>query len=94
MGGQLRDATGTVDNSRIAGSKTATAIRPPQGRAGEVECDARRAVVLSLVCALEPIVAAISQLERQIAMAVREHPDGEIVPRSDGRGALGALGDS
>jgi len=52
--------------------------RAPEGRAGELECDARRAVVLSLVCALEPLVAAISQLERQIAAAVREHPDGEI----------------
>jgi Transposase IS116/IS110/IS902 family len=52
--------------------------RAPQGRAGELEGDARRAVVLSLVAALEPIVAAISQLERQIAQAVRTHPDGEI----------------
>jgi len=52
--------------------------RAPQSRAGELECDARRAVVLSLVAALEPIVAAISQLERQIALAVRAHPDGEI----------------
>jgi len=34
--------------------------------------------VLSLVAALEPIVAAIHQLERQIAAAVREHPDGAI----------------
>jgi len=52
--------------------------RAPLGRAGELEGDARRAVVLSLVAALEPIVAAISQLERQIAQAVRAHPDGEI----------------
>jgi transposase len=52
--------------------------RAPQGRAGELEGDARRAVVLSLVAALEPIVAAINQLERQIAQAVRTHPDGEI----------------
>ncbi len=52
--------------------------RAPEGRAGELECQARRAVVLSLVCALEPIVASIKQLERQIATAVREHPDGEI----------------
>jgi transposase len=50
----------------------------PEGRAGELECDARRAVVLSLVCALEPLVAAIGQLERQIALAVHAHPDGEI----------------
>ena len=52
--------------------------RAPEGRAGALEGQARRAVVLSLVAALEPIVAAIHQLERQIATAIREHPDGEI----------------
>ena len=52
--------------------------RAPEGRAGELECEARREVVLSLVAALEPIVASIKQLERQIALAVRTHPDGEI----------------
>ena len=52
--------------------------RAPEGRAGELECEARRAVVLSMVAALEPIVASIKQLDRQIATAVREHPDGEI----------------
>jgi transposase len=52
--------------------------RAPEGRAGTLECQARRAVVLSLVAALEPIVEAIHQLERQIATAIREHPDGEI----------------
>ncbi len=30
--------------------------RAPEGRAGELECEARRAVVLSMVAALEPIV--------------------------------------
>ena len=52
--------------------------RAPEGRAGALECQARRQAVLSLVGALEPIVAAIHQLEREIAIAVREHPDGEI----------------
>ncbi len=52
--------------------------RAPEGRAGALECQARRSAVLSLVAALEPIVAAIHQLERQIAVAVREHPDGAI----------------
>jgi transposase len=52
--------------------------RAPEGRAGALEGQARRAAVLSLVAALEPIVAAIHQLERQIATAIREHPDGEI----------------
>lgn len=52
--------------------------RAPEGRTGALEGRARRAAVLSLVAALEPIVAAIHQLEREIAGAVREHPDGEI----------------
>jgi transposase len=52
--------------------------RAPEGRAGALEGQARRAVVLSLVAAIEPIVAAIHQLERQIATAIREHPDGAI----------------
>jgi len=52
--------------------------RAPEGRAGELECDARRAVVLALIAALEPLVAAIRQLERQITTTVSEHPDGEI----------------
>jgi len=34
--------------------------------------------VLALVAALEPLVTQIKALERQIATAVREHPDGEI----------------
>ena len=50
----------------------------PEGRAGETEMDARRQVVLALVCTLTPLVEQIRQLERQIAVAVREHPDGEI----------------
>ncbi len=54
-----------------------SAARP---RAGPASSNARPAarLVLSLVAALEPIVAAIQQLERQIAAAVREHPDGAI----------------
>ena len=70
-------------NQRYSGHKDPAELlarlrRAPQGRAGELECQARRAAVSSLVAALEPIVASISQLERQIALAVREHPDGEI----------------
>jgi transposase len=52
--------------------------RAPEGRAGERECEARRAVVLSLIAALEPIVASIKQLECKIALDLRTHPDGEI----------------
>jgi transposase len=39
---------------------------------------ARRALVLALVAAITPLVAQIKQLDRQIATALREHPDGEI----------------
>ena len=50
----------------------------PQGRAGELEVQARRQVVLAYVTALKPIVAQIKTLERQIAHALAEHPDGRI----------------
>ncbi|MGO9909378.1 MAG: IS110 family transposase [Solirubrobacteraceae bacterium] len=68
---------------RYSGHKPASELlaklrRAPEGRAGELEGQAHRAVVVSLVAALEPIVAQIKQLERQIATAIREHPDGEI----------------
>jgi len=47
-----------------------------EGRAGELEMRARRQIVLGLVDALEPIVAAIRQLTAQIRQAVDDHPDG------------------
>lgn len=50
----------------------------PTGRAGDAEQDARRHLVLALVAALEPIVDKIAQLTREIAHAVRAHPDGPI----------------
>jgi transposase len=52
--------------------------RAPDGRAGEQETCARRGIVLSLVAALTPIVAQTKTLEREIATALRAHPDGEI----------------
>ena len=48
------------------------------GRAGESEISARRQIVLALVAALRVIVARIAVLEREIAAAVRAHPDGPI----------------
>jgi len=45
---------------------------------GELEADARRAAVLGLVAALEPIVSQISELTSQIRGAIRAHPDGPI----------------
>ena len=52
--------------------------RAPEGRVGEVELQARRQIVLGLVATLKTLVAQIKQLDRQIAAAVRAHPDGEI----------------
>ena len=52
--------------------------RAPEGRVGEAELTARRALVLALVAAIKPLVAQIGQLDRQIATALRAHPDGEI----------------
>jgi transposase len=50
----------------------------PSGRAGELEADARRGLVLALVAALKPIVEQIRLLTSEIAHAIRTHPDGEI----------------
>jgi transposase len=50
----------------------------PVGRAGELEVEARRAVVVGLIGALEPIVAEISDLTSQIRGALAAHPDAEI----------------
>ncbi len=48
----------------------------PEGRAGEQELEARRAVVL--VAAIEPLTAKISELTSEIGHCVRAHPDGHI----------------
>jgi hypothetical protein len=50
----------------------------PEGRAGEVEGQARRQLVLCLVQTLTTLAGQINTLERQIAAAVRAHPDGAI----------------
>src|SRR5215207_5149358 len=50
----------------------------PEGRAGEQETEARRAVVLALVAALRPIVAKITELTSEITHRIHAHPDGEI----------------
>jgi transposase len=52
--------------------------RAPEGRVGEAELAARRALVLALVAAITPLVEQIKQLTQQIAAALREHPDGEF----------------
>lgn len=50
----------------------------PQGTAGVAEQRARRAVVLGLVSALEPIVAEIAALDAQIRERLADHPDAAI----------------
>ena len=47
-----------------------------EGRAGKLETQARRQIVLALVTALEPIVAKISELTIEIRHALDAHPDG------------------
>jgi hypothetical protein len=46
-----------------------------EGRAGELETQARRQVVQALVSSLEPIVARISELTIEIRHALQAHPD-------------------
>jgi transposase len=50
----------------------------PQGRAGELESEARRAIVLALVAALKPLVEQIRLLTSEIRGLLDQHPDGEI----------------
>jgi transposase len=47
-----------------------------EGRASELETQARRQVVLALVSALEPVVARISELTIEIRHTLEAHPDG------------------
>jgi transposase len=48
------------------------------GCVGEQELATRRQLVLTLVSMIKLVGEQIKQLERQIATAIREHPDGEI----------------
>jgi transposase len=47
------------------------------GRAGELEVNARRQIVLALVAALKPLGERIEQLRLEIRQAVLDHPDGD-----------------
>jgi transposase len=47
-----------------------------EGRAGALETEARRQIVLALVAALEPLVARIGELTSEIRGALAEHTDG------------------
>ena len=52
--------------------------RAPAARIGELELATRRQLVLSMVATIKALNGQIKHLERQIATAVREHPDGQI----------------
>jgi transposase len=78
-----RRLAGFLARHRYSGRRTAEELlermrSAPAGRAGELEAEARRAVVLGLVTALEPVVAEISELTSQIRGALEAHPDAEI----------------
>lgn len=47
-----------------------------EGRAGQLETEARRQIVLALVSALEPLVARIAELTAEIRAALADHVDG------------------
>ena len=51
-----------------------------EGRAEELETQARRQVVLALVSSLEPIVERICELTIEIRHALHQHPDGSDIP--------------
>src|SRR6516165_7116812 len=48
------------------------------GRVGERELATRRRLVCGLVAMIKTLGAQIAELDREIATAIREHPDGEI----------------
>ena len=52
--------------------------RAPAGRVGEQELATRRHSVLTLVSMITLVNGQVKKLERQIAVAIREHPDGDI----------------
>jgi transposase len=54
----------------------------PEGRAGELEQEARRAIVLGLVAALKPIVEQIKLLTSEIRGLLADHPERSSVPSS------------
>jgi transposase len=59
-----------------AGELLARLRNAAQGRADELECEARRTIVLAFLAALQPIVARIAELTSEIRDALHAHPDG------------------
>jgi transposase len=74
---------GFLARERYSGRRTAAQLlaklrAAPTGRVGELELATRRGLVRSLVAMITQLNAQIAELERQIATAIREHPDGHI----------------
>ncbi len=78
-----RRLEGFLARHRYSGRRTPEDLlermrQAPAGRAGGLETEARRTVVVGLVGALEPIVAEISELTSQIRGALVAHPDAAV----------------
>jgi hypothetical protein len=74
---------GFLARERYSGRQSAAQLltklrRAPAGRVGEQELATRRQLVLTLVSMIKLVGEQIKELERQIAAAIREHPDGAI----------------
>jgi hypothetical protein len=74
-----------LERERYSGRQTPAQLlsklrRAAHGRVGELELSTRRQLVLTLVATIKTLNAQIKELERQIATAIHEHPDGAIFP--------------
>ncbi len=74
---------GFLKSQHYSGGKSAAQLLGKLRRAahscpGTAQMQALRAIVLSLVAALKALAAQLKQLHRQIATALRKHPDGPI----------------
>jgi transposase len=72
-----------LDRNGYSGNRTAAELlarlrQAPACDLGEVEAEARRAAVLGLVSALEPVVAQIAELGSRIGRGVHAHPDAKV----------------
>ncbi|MGO9791058.1 MAG: IS110 family transposase, partial [Solirubrobacteraceae bacterium] len=75
--------TAFLRSQHYSGGKTATELlvklrAAAVGCGGETEAHAGREIVLALVATLETLGRQVKQLDWQIALAVRAHPDGAI----------------
>jgi transposase len=78
-----RRLAGFLARHGCCGRKSATELlgrlrSAPEGRAGELEAEARRAIVPALVAALKPLVEQIKLLTSEIRGLISERPDGAI----------------